>query len=373
MMKKLIALLLALIMVFALVACSGQTATIPAADNTPAAEEPAKADETPAADAPAAEETPAATGEQYKLACYWPAPDTYFDSYVLKGIEAFEADYGQDVEWMIGTDWTQDIENQSCEALAAQGYDLFMIFPADTTAANALFTELSDAGCEVVGYAGTSADPATYAVCYASDVYQMGYDSTKMLIEYMGGKGTLINVLENLNDVNTQKRQAGVEAAVAEYPDVTIVQTVGDIATVDEGFEKISDAIAANAGVDAIVTTGGTASIALANALTDYYGSNPDAKHIYAATVDQSPEAMAAIEAGYLDHTLAQNGYGQGYLSCLTLTYLKQGWEPIEAGKHINSGSLKITKENLTTWEKDLQEVTQNIAASIETDILKKP
>ena len=55
------------------------------------------------------------------------------------------------------------------------------------------------------------------------------------------------------------------------------------------------------------------------------------------------------------------------------MTYLKQGWEPIEAGKHINSGSLKITKENLTTWEKDLQEVTQNIAASIETDILKKP
>lgn len=368
MMKKLIALLLAMIMVLSLVACSGQTATTPAADSTPAAEEPAKADETPAV-----EETPAATDEQYKIACYWPAPDTYFDSYVLKGIEAFEAEYGQNVEWMIGTDWTQDIENQSCEALAAQGYDLFMIFPADTTAANALFTELGDAGCEVVGYAGTSADPATYAVCYASDVYQMGYDSTKMLIEYMGGKGTLINVLENLNDVNTQKRQAGVEAAVAEYPDVTIVQTVGDIATVDEGFEKISDAIAANAGVDAIVTTGGTASIALANALTDYYGSNPDAKHIYAATVDQSPEAMAAIEAGYLDHTLAQNGYGQGYLSCLTLTYLKQGWEPIEAGKHINSGSLKITKENLTTWEKDLQEVTQNIAASIETDILKKP
>ena len=96
--------------------------------------------------------------------------------------------------------------------------------------------------------------------------------------------------------------------------------------------------------MDAIVTTGGTASIALANALTDYYGSNPDAKHLSAATVDQSPEAMAAIEAGYLDHTLAQNGYGQGYLSCLTLTYLKQGWEPIEAGKHINSGSLKITE-----------------------------
>lgn len=189
----------------------------------------------------------------------------------------------------------------------------------------------------------------------------------------MGGEGTIINVLENLNDVNTQKRQAGVEAAVAEHPGVTIVQTVGDIATVDVGFEKISDAIAANAGVDAIITTGGTASIALANALTDYYGSNPDAEHIYAATVDQSPEVMTAIENGYLDHTLAQNGYGMGYLSCLTLTYLKQGWEPNTWGAHVNSGSLKITKENMTTWEADLAQVTVDIAATIETDILQKP
>ena len=117
MMKKLIALLLAMIMVLSLVACSGQTATTPAADSTPAAEEPAKVDETPAADAPAAEEAPAATDEQYKLACYWPAPDTYFDSYVLKGIEAFEADYGQKVERMIGTDWTQDIENWQLRAM----------------------------------------------------------------------------------------------------------------------------------------------------------------------------------------------------------------------------------------------------------------
>lgn len=363
-MKKLIALLLAMVMVFGLVACGSKDA--PAAD-APAADAPAA--DAPAADAPAADDA----AEEYKIACYWPAPDTFFDSYVLKGIEAFEAQYGQDVEWMIGTDWTQDIENQSVEALRAQGYDLFLVFPADTTAANGLFQEMYDSGAEVVGYAGTTADPATYAVCYASDVYQMGYDSAKMLCEAMGGEGTMINVLENLNDVNTQKRQAGVEAAVAEYPGVTIVQTVGDIATVDVGFEKISDALAANAGVGSIITTGGTASIALANALTDYYGSNPDAEHIFAATVDQSPEVMTAIENGYLDYTLAQNGYGMGYLSCLTLTYLKQGWEPINWGAHINSGNLKIDKSNLTSWEVDLAKVTEDIAATIETDILKKP
>ena len=61
-MKKLIALLLAVLMVFALVACaSGDKA--PAATDSPATETPAATeDNAPSTDAPAAE-APAATGE----------------------------------------------------------------------------------------------------------------------------------------------------------------------------------------------------------------------------------------------------------------------------------------------------------------------
>ena len=56
----------------------------------------------------------------------------------------------------------------------------------------------------------------------------------------MGGEGEMVNVLEQLSDVNTQKRQKGVEDAVAETDGkVTIVQTVADISTVDQGYEKI--------------------------------------------------------------------------------------------------------------------------------------
>ena len=59
-MKKFLALLLALTMVFALAACGGSSA--PAATQAPAAEAPAAeapADETPAAEAPATEEAKA--------------------------------------------------------------------------------------------------------------------------------------------------------------------------------------------------------------------------------------------------------------------------------------------------------------------------
>ena len=62
-MKKLIAMLLALVMVLGLVACGGNTA--PAATEAPKAEAP-KAEAPAATEAPV-EETPAATGSVYYL------------------------------------------------------------------------------------------------------------------------------------------------------------------------------------------------------------------------------------------------------------------------------------------------------------------
>lgn len=312
-------------------------------------------------------------GDEYKLVCYWPAPDVFFDNYVLQGLNAFNEDFGQNVEWRVGTEWTQDIENQTCEGLRAQGFDLFYIFGADTTGANALYKELYESGAKVVNYAGLVNDPQESALTLCSNVYVQAYNSTKRLIELMGGKGTIINVLEQLTDVNNQKRQQGVEAAVAEYPDVSIVQTIADITTAAEGHEKITDALAANAGVTGIIATGGTTSIGMATAMSDYYAVNPDAEHIFCATMDQASEVVNAIEAGYIDHTVSQNGWAMGYVSPLILMYLKDGWEPQTWGEHIDTGYIFITLDNLTTWQTDIENAAMELIASIESDILTPP
>ena len=242
-MKKALSFGMALAMVFSFSACAGET-------------EAAAGNESVGI---GATYTLAQDPSEYNMFCYWPAPDTFFDSYCLKGIEAFEADYGIDVEWMVGTDWTQDVENQSVEAMAADGYDLFMILSADSTGANALYQELRDFGAHVVNYCNKVDEPVQCEAVLSSDNSVNAYASAKYLIdELMGGKGKIIQVLENLNDVNTQVRQEAVEKAVAEYPDVEICQTVADITTVDEGYEKVSDAIASNPDADAIICCAGT-------------------------------------------------------------------------------------------------------------------
>ncbi|MCI8524972.1 MAG: substrate-binding domain-containing protein [Oscillospiraceae bacterium] len=389
---RILALLCAVVMALGLFGCAKDEPAQQPADNTPAAAgdqapgAPAENTEPPAEDNQPAEPAPqpaqtvdhegvtwAFQQDEYKLCCYWPGPDEFFDNYVLQGIKGFEADFGQTVEYAVGTEWTQNVENQTVEALAAQGYDCFMIFGADTAGANGLYKELYDNGCQVINYAGLVDDPQESAFTLASNVYTQAYESTKQLIEYMGGEGTIINVLENLNDVNTVKRQQGVEDAVAEHPNVSICQTVADIKTVDEGYTKVSDALTANPDAKGIIATGGTASKGVANALSDYYATNASAEHVFAATQDQSTEVMNGIAAGQIDHTVGQNGYGMGYVSNVLLMYLKDGWTPKTWGQHIDTGMVFITKDNMDTYQKDIEQVTNDLVATIETDILNKP
>ena len=125
-MKKILALLLAVVMVFALVACaSGDKA--PAAD-TPAAETPAATDETPAAETPAADETadtpaPAAADFKVGFITLHDENSTYDLNFINAAKEAAEA---LGVEYTLVTNVP---EGQECYDKAA---------------------ELADAGCNII-------------------------------------------------------------------------------------------------------------------------------------------------------------------------------------------------------------------------------
>ncbi len=309
---------------------------------------------------------------EYKILIYWPAPDTYFEDNIQPGYQAIEEKYGITVDYVIGTEWTQDVENQMVEAKIAEGYDLFMVYGADTSGANALYKEMIDAGCTVVNYGGVMNDPQVAPVTVCGDVYDYSYAATKHMIEELGGECKIIDVLENLGDVNTLERQRGVEAAVAEYPGAEICQTIGDINTQDEGYEKVADALAANPEATGIIATGGTASRGLANALADYYAANPESQHLYAVATDPSDEVLNGIKGGYVDLGIAQNGYGQGFIGMQVLLHLAEGWQPTNFGEHIVTGYVFITPDNLETFGDDIAALSAQIAADLETVYLTK-
>ncbi len=389
MKKRLVSLMCAAVMAVSLIGCGGgkaanETTKAPdASKETTAAKESDGQKETTAAKETTKAGIDTSTLErelklskdpsEYKICVYWPAPDTYFEENIQPGYQQIEKEYGVTIDYAIGTEWTQDIENQIVEAKAAEGYNLFLIYGADTSGANALYKELAEADCKVINYGGEVDDPQESAATICGDVYDYSYEATKKMIDEMGGKGSIINVLENLGDVNTLARQKGVEAAVAESDGVTICQTIGDITTEDEGYEKVANALAANPNATGIIATGGTASRGMTNALKDYYASNGDAKHLYAVATDPSEEVLGGLEDGTLDVGVAQNGYGQGYLGSLSLLYMAEGWTIKDWGVHIVTGYVFITKDNIDTYDKEIEELSVKIAADLETTYLNKP
>jgi ribose transport system substrate-binding protein len=358
-------------------ACSGASAT--PAPATPAPATPAPATEAPATEAPATEAP--ATEAPMGFACtapadfapvwYASAPHPYFDT-VKPGVEAAAKEFGFTPVLQVGPDWTQDAQNQGMQALFAKGSRYFTVYPSDANGANALYEELTAQGATVVNFGGSTAEPTPAKFVFATDVKAAAAQAAEALIATMGGKGSIINVLEVLEDPNTVLRKAGIEEVVAKYPDVKIIQEISGMKSAEEAVQKVTDAIAANSNtVDGIIATGFTPSVAIAQVLTDYKAQGGD-RTIHAVGIDTDPIVIKAIEDGVMDGTISQNPYGHGYLSTLALMCMADGYAPKAGVYRVDTGTAFVTKANLNTYADDIAKVTAEIKDKLLTDYLAK-
>jgi ribose transport system substrate-binding protein len=353
-----------------LAACTGVTTApaAPAAEGDAAQATAAAAEESAAAGQPAADS--AAAGD-FKPVWYAPAPHPYFED-VRKGIEAFEAETGITVEKQIGPDWNQDSQNQRMEALAAQGFNAFTVYPADASGANGLYEELTQRGINITNFGTSTAQPTTASFAVATDVKAAAMAATEELIKAMGGKGNIINVLEVLEDPNTALRKQGIEEVVAKYPDVKIIQEVAGMTSVDEATVKVGDVLSANIDqVDGLIATGYTPSVAIAQALTEYKSQGGE-RAIHAVGIDTDPIVMTAIADGIMDGTIVQNPYGHGYLSLLLLQYLSEGYTPKADAYFVDAGFAYANQGNLETYSDDILKVTEQIKSELLDKYLEK-
>lgn len=305
-----------------------------------------------------------------KYAWYFSAPHSYGEE--VKGyVEQYVKDTGVDVKIMIGPDWDQASEDSNMRALMADGYTNISVFPS-SDGASGLFDELGQAGGNIVTFGGaTSAQ--TEKFCVATDVKAAAYTACEEVIKAMGNKGGILNVLEVLSDTNTLKRKDGVEACIAAYPDVKLVQQVADITTIAEGVEKISAALSSNVDtIGGIVCTGNQSSAAAVQVLNDYYARNPNAAKIYLVCIDTPAEVMDGIKSGVVYGTIAQNTFAHGYIPMVILQMLNDGYKKVDGTYFIDSGCVLVTQANFDNFSEDLQKVTDKIKADLGTVYMTK-
>ncbi|MCY2955112.1 MAG: substrate-binding domain-containing protein [Planctomycetota bacterium] len=306
------------------------------------------------------------------IAWYGSMPHPYITE-VQAGAAACEKDLGTAIYRMVGQEWTQDNENVNVEALSTKGHKAFSIYPGDAAGANGLFSQLKRKGQFVVAYGCEPALPTPASFTVATDIKDAAMFAAEELIKIMGDKGNILNVLEIVTDVNTRKRDEGINEVVAKHPNVKIIQTIGDMAQVSEATNKIQSALAARAGkIDGIITTGYNPTIAAAAILTEWH-KNPARKRIRFVGIDTGPTVLQAIRDGSIDATLAQNPFGHGYISCVILKMMLDGWTPKQDYQFINAGIVLVNKDNVDAYPQDVRKITDQILIDLKTRYLNAP
>ena len=215
-MKKLIALLLALVMVIGLVACGNNA---PAAD-APAADAPAA--DAPAADAPAAD-APAAD-DKLTIAFVPKVIGQAWWDYVGEGVQEWAAEHPEiEVIYKGPAEVDAAAQVQIMTDLVNQGVDALLFSPNDPNACEEICKQAKEAGIIVISTEAATMTNVHYDV-EAFDDAGLGAFLMDSLAKQMGEEGEYITMVGSMTmESHNNWADAAVARAKEAYPNMTLV------------------------------------------------------------------------------------------------------------------------------------------------------
>ena len=143
----------------------------------------------------------------------------------------------------------EDIRN-----LISAGVDAIVVNPADPAGIQAALAEATAAGITVVAVDQTVTEPSAWIISNNQEEY--AYLGAKWLFETIGGSGDVVYMRGAAGASADSDRDKGFKRALAEFPDVTVVQEVFTGWQQDQGKQQILDYIATGLPFDGIWTSG---------------------------------------------------------------------------------------------------------------------
>jgi|GEM_PF-4867481 len=362
-MKKIIALILALVLALSLVACASSPATN---------EDPSTTDTTPAKTEDIQKEgetridteikTDESDNKDVKIAFvqtdvhpyYEPMPYALKD--IAKNLGIREPDHIILTTAMSAEEWAQQIDT-----LITRGYDgIVTVVPGDA-ASEAKAQEVKDAGIALSGVASAGSALDQVDVFWCTNAYNATTTAVTSLCEALGGKGDIIHVTTMAADMNTAERVRAVEDVLKKYPDINLVQTIADVDNTELAQNAVNNFFASGEHIDGILCTGGGCTTGTVAALRQN-----DRKDLVVVGIDTDDATLAAIRDGYMMGTMYQDAYAQCYFACLTCYKLANGYKFVGDNKIMDSGSALITLDNIDEIESTKQVVRDEILANID-------
>jgi len=305
---------------------------------------------------------------EYQFAIVYGGVHPYFDPY-KPGAKAAAKDLGIPEPYIVSPQaWDQSEQNQVIDSVVSKGAKGIGMFPSDADASNAEITKLVKSGIPVIALGGSPTEPSDAVFCFATDVGASVALGTQKLIDKLKEngltEGNIVHLCSALNDTNTQKRQLAIKEVLAspENAGFTLYRELADTDNIELAETAISEMFSSYIDeVDGIICTGYVNAQVLAKTMMAR-----NEQRIVAIGIDDSQDVLNAIDQGYMYGTMTQNPWGMGYVAIYALKLLKDGYTFREDKPFfINSGYFLLTKDNLKSYQKTMEENTKAFVSTM--------
>lgn len=348
-MKKILALILAMLMVLALAACS----------EAPAATEPAATQ--PAATQPGATEPAKENPLVFGIAM--PQLDNDGFKANMVGIRQFAEANGIEIVVNDAKN-TADVQMQNVEDLITKGVDAIVMCPVDSGAAAAAVQKAVDANIPVISFDRNVSGDLLAGLAESNNTAH-GAAAADLMVEQAEASGLGVEGLVVLELMGTQSASAGLERHVgfadrAKELGINIVSALPCDFKNDVAYNCVLDAFSANPNINAIYIPSDNACYAgVESALSQLGKLIPvgEPGHIMIVTVDGGPLGLEGIRNGYVDAIAAQSKLLMSEEAMSLALKIVKG-EAVEQNI-IRINPTKVTKENVddpSLWANAIKE-----------------
>ena len=313
-MKKLIALMLALVMVFALAACKTSDESTDAPDSQQADTTQDAGAEGETADNEAGGET--ADGETYKVGFVVQNQTINYFLNVIKGIEDHQAEYG--IECQI-VDGQSDIEKQitGVENLIANGVDCIVICPDSPEAMVDVVKNAQDAGIPVVSWSEWIEGSNSFLTL---DNYEYGYQNGTIAANWIKenfedpADAHVMFIYVHGNEQLEQRGQGMMDAVNDIVPGVTVSDAEQSGNTTEAGQTAVESVIQKDPDLNVVVCTNDTVALGAYEAMKAA-GKSDDECCITGCDADEQ-NLKYLSEGTMIKGTVDIGAYNQGEKFC---------------------------------------------------------
>lgn len=276
---------------------------------------------------------------------------------LIQAAEEFTAETGREVNVTV-TVADADVTRQASniEDLISRRPDVILMVPQDSRAIISSIQAVRNAGIIPMTFiraASPDADVQPDAHVGLDTVHQ-AYVAGLYLMNKMREDGVeprIIHVIGDLRDENAVNRQFGFERAVSEFPEAEILATVPSEWNPDRALAGLSAALQAHPDANAVLVASDFLLGAVQTALerVDKWAPYGEPNHVYHANLDVQPNALSAIEEGYIDVNTLWDHYEQGRAAMRAIVALVDGVEL--PARNILVQARIVTPENIDSME----------------------